>query len=344
MQALFQKRKRDFQKLHGKYLPYVFNDHFVLVLVFFLGYILYQYSQLLHHFPKNHFPVAIILIFLLLILLRVGSPASYLEEADSHFLLCKEKEVIAYLKKASLASFIRWSSLQTVFLLLLYPVFIKLGVTLSLFICLTLVLIVIKWFLQKKKVMALLEDGHLNWAKAISAEQERKQRILKFYSLFTNVKGISTRFKKRTYLNSILKLVPKKSTQLWSNLYLRAFLRSSDYLGLSLRLFLLSLLSLFFISNTYLSLILTGVFTYLLLFQLLSLYKHYDYHYLSLLYPTSGDLKKKNLLGFLRGLSALILLVELVISQSFFKALVLIGITLLLNFIYIPYKLKNIID
>ena len=100
MEELFKKRKQDFQKLHRKYLPYVLNDHFVLVLVFLLGYVLYQYSQLLRHFPENHWPIIICLIFLTFFLLQVGSVATYLEEADRQFLLAKENQLITYIDRA----------------------------------------------------------------------------------------------------------------------------------------------------------------------------------------------------------------------------------------------------
>lgn len=53
MKALFLKRRQDFQKQQNKYLRYVLNDHFVLVLMFLLGFAMVQYGQLLNHFPTN---------------------------------------------------------------------------------------------------------------------------------------------------------------------------------------------------------------------------------------------------------------------------------------------------
>src|SRR3712207_7091433 len=90
MKALFRKRRREFQHKHAKYLPYVFNDHFVLVLLFLLGFILFQYSQLLKHFPANPLPIQLGLLISVLFLLNLGSVATYLERADQHFLLTKE--------------------------------------------------------------------------------------------------------------------------------------------------------------------------------------------------------------------------------------------------------------
>ena len=50
---LFMERSKRFNARCAKYSRYVFNDHFILVLLFLLGFVLVQYSQLLKHFPKK---------------------------------------------------------------------------------------------------------------------------------------------------------------------------------------------------------------------------------------------------------------------------------------------------
>ena len=60
MTKLFQKRRSAFINQCLKYLRYVLNDHFVLVLVFFMGFLMFQYSSLLKNFPSNHFPIIVI--------------------------------------------------------------------------------------------------------------------------------------------------------------------------------------------------------------------------------------------------------------------------------------------
>ncbi|MDV5976342.1 UNVERIFIED_CONTAM: ABC transporter permease [Streptococcus canis] len=344
MKALFLKRRQDFHKQQSKYLRYVFNDHFVLVLMFLLGFALVQYSQLLRQFPSNHLPVQACLVVLVLLLLNVGSVATYLEEADQHFLLPKEEEVVTHIKQAERSAFILWAGLQTAILAFLYPIFNRLGFSLVTFSLCLLVLVAVKKILLSRKVGRFLREEGLDWEKAVAFENNRKQAILKFYSLFTSVKGISTKVKKRTYLNPLLKLVKEDAKNLWVTLYLKAFFRSSDYLGLFLRLLLLSSLSLLFITNAYLSVGLALVFNYLTLFQLLSLYHHYDYHYMTGLYPENNQGKKANLLAFLRGLSCLILVTNLLLCHSLEKALILVVVMGIVTLLYLPYKLKKIID
>lgn len=344
MKELFNKRKQDFQKLHRKYLPYVLNDHFVLVLVFLLGYVLYQYSQLLQDFPKDHWPIIICLFLLTCFLLQLGSVATYLEEADRQFLLAKEDQVISDIKQAGLRSFLSGTVIQSICLALLFPIFSKLGLSLALFVLMLMLLAGLKWLIQKRKVAALMADNGLNWDVSVDSEKRRKQQILKFYSLFVSVKGVSTSVKERAYLNPLLRVVEKKSGSHWLHLFARAFLRSSDYLGLFIRLIFLALLSLIFISNDYLSIALALIFDYLLLFQLLSLYNHFDYHYLSILYPDDIKQKKADLLKLLRIITLVLILIEIGFTGNFINALIMAGFFGAMAYLYLPYKLKNIID
>ncbi|MCY0531035.1 ABC transporter permease, partial [Klebsiella pneumoniae] len=130
--------------------------------------------------------------------------------------------------------------------------------------------------------------------------------------------------------------------------YLRAFLRSGDYLGLTIRLLLLAILSLFAIEESWLSIGLVLVFHYLLVFQLLGLYKHYDYQYITQLYPLEKDSKKIGLQNLLRVILYSLLVVELGFALLFSKenamVVVLLLVGIFLHEIYLPLKLKKLID
>ncbi|WP_261008053.1 ABC transporter permease [Streptococcus pneumoniae] len=56
--------------------------------------------------------------------------------------------------------------------------------------------------------------------------------MLRFFALFTQVKGISNSVKRRAYLDFILKAVQKVPGKIWQNLYLRSYLRNSDLFAL----------------------------------------------------------------------------------------------------------------
>ena len=115
---------------------------------------------------------------------------------------------------------------------------------------------------------------------------------------------------------------------------------------MSLRLLFLSLLSFILVKAGLVALALALLFDYLLLFQLLSLTKHYDYQYLTQLFPLGAGLKKANLKQVLRGiLYGLVLLqaiVLLIFAFSWQNLALLVGVALLLVELYLPYKLKKL--
>lgn len=344
MKALFQKRRHDFLGRCSKYLRYVLNDHFVLVLMVFLGFLSLQYRQLLIAFPENTWPITLIVLAISFLILFSGRMATYLEEADQIFLLTREKEVLEELVAASRRSFVLWSGLQVLVQLLFLPIYLKLGLAIWMVVVYILVLLVAKYFLAKRQQSSYQCQGVLDWSKAIRDEQKRKQSILRFFALFTTVKGISATVKPRRYLDGILRLLHSRQT--WFYLYLRAFLRAGDYLGLTLRLVFLALLSLIAIEEAWLSLGLVLVFHYLLLFQLLGLYKHYDYQYLTQLYPLDKKRKMKDFQHLLRVILYWILMVETVVALLFIQEKIMVAIlpivSIFLHEVYLPIKLKKI--
>lgn len=91
MKDLFLKRKQAFRKECLGYLRYVLNDHFVLFLLVLLGFLAYQYSQLLQHFPENHWPILLFVGITSVLLLLWGGIATYMEAPDKLFLLVGER-------------------------------------------------------------------------------------------------------------------------------------------------------------------------------------------------------------------------------------------------------------
>lgn len=344
MKKLFNKRRSLFLTQNSKYLRYVFNDHFVLVLMFLSGFLLYQYSQLLKDFPKTHWPIIVIVSIIILMLLAMGGIASYLEPADKQFLLIKEEAIKEIINSAKKRTYIFWLVIQTLFLVLISPILIKLGLSVFMITLLIFGLGIIKWLVITYKVKVFYNNQNLNWDAAINHEQERKQSILKFFSLFTNVKGISTSVKRRSFLDGILKLISKTPSRLWTNLFVRAFLRSSDYLGLTIRLVTLNILSVIFVNETYLALALACVFNYLLLFQLLALGHHFDYQYMNQLYPVRLNAKASQLKGFLRVLSYAVTVIDSILIRELKPVILLIVLMLIVTEYYIPYKIKKMID
>ncbi len=94
-----QRLSRHFKKM-SKYLRYILNDHFVLVCMFLLGGLGLYYSQLLKELPRDFVWGRPLILLGWLLLIQVGKLATLTEEPDKVFLLPKEKQFAAYLKRA----------------------------------------------------------------------------------------------------------------------------------------------------------------------------------------------------------------------------------------------------
>ena len=345
MKDLFLKRKQAFRKECVGYLRYVLNDHFVLFLLVLIGFLAYQYSQLLQDFPENHWPILLFLGIVSALLLAWGGIATYMEGPDKLFLLVSEEEVKSYLKGQSLRSLVFWTIVQTLFLLLFAPLFLAMGYGLPVFLVYVLLLGVVKYLLFRQKASKFCTETGLDWDYVIAQESKRKQVLLRFFALFTQVKGVSNSVKRRAYLDFILKTVQKVPGKIWQNLYLRSYLRNGDLFALSLRLLFLSLLAEIFIEQSWIATAVVVLFNYLMLFQLLALYRAFDYQYLTHLFPLEKGEKEKGLQEVIRGLTGFVLMVQLIVGlitlQEKLALLALLGAGLVLQILYLPYQVKR---
>lgn len=343
IREIFSQRRRQFQKECLKYLRYVLNDHFVLFLMFFGGFLMVQYSELLKNPPKNPYPFLIISLIISFALPFLGSLATFVDESDCHYLLVKEREVVAEVDRAYLSSLVFGSIYQTVALGLVAPLLFTLGLPLWALLVLAFVLVFLRLIFFRKKHNQLKLNTGLDWDLVIAGERKHRQRILSFFALFTQVKGLTTSVRRRAYFDAIL-AVFSKSRNVWLQLYVRAFLRSGDYLGLALRLLGLALAILCFLPEKMLAIPLALLLNYLLLFQLLGLNKTYDYQYLTKLFPLDNRQKIKGLKSFLRYLAYFVVVVELVLVFDLKAMFVLLLGQIFLVEVYLAYKLKKIVD
>ena len=348
MKDLFLKRKQAFRKECVGYLRYVLNDHFVLFLLVLIGFLAYQYSQLLQHFPENHWPILLFLGIVSVLLLAWGGIATYMEGPDKLFLLVSEEEVKSHLKGQTVRSLVFWLFVQTLFLLLFVPLFLAMGYGFPVFLIYVVLLGAGKYLLFRQKASKFYTETGLNWDYVIAQESKRKQVLLRFFALFTQVKGVSNSVKRRAYLDFILRTVQKVPSKIWQNLYLRSYLRNEDLFALSLRLFFLSLLALVFIEQAWIATAVVVLFNYLLLFQLLALYHAFDYQYLTQLFPLEKGEKEKGLKQIVLGVGSAVLLLELLVGAVVFQEkialLALVGASLFLQLFYLPYQLKRLVD
>ncbi len=338
MNEIFKKRRKLWYQQNIKYLRYVFNDHFVLFLMILLGALVVQYVNFLQVHHLTLWGKIILVVFVSLLSQVLGRLATFIEAPDKVFLLTKELEVRAYLIKCLIRSLILPAIVSGLLVLIAAPLLKFNPIFLILWF---LVLIGIKAGLLAYQIWRFQNSGLLDWSGLIDLEEARKTGTLRLFSLFTNVKGLKSHSHRRKYLDFLL----TKTKRTYEYLFTRSFLRSGDYLGLTIRLLILSILSMIFVKNGIVAIVIVVVFNYLLIFQLLSLQTAFDYQLLTRIYPLKKAAKTAGLRMIIFRVMMFVTIVELVLSlifvRPFFLTLVILLVNFLLTKFYVRFRLKN---
>lgn len=121
MRQLFKQRLVIHLKEMMKYLRLVFNDYFVLALLFMIGGLGYYYSNVLKTLHTGLWWAPIVAIAILLVSVQLGRFATLVEDPDYVFLFPKEAAFFAYLKRAFHYSLGLAIAVQVLFWVLLMP-------------------------------------------------------------------------------------------------------------------------------------------------------------------------------------------------------------------------------
>ncbi|WP_462408915.1 ABC transporter permease [Neobacillus sp. Marseille-QA0830] len=131
----------------------------------------------------------------------------------------------------------------------------------------------------------------LKWDLLIDHEQKRMASFYRLANLFTDVPHLKETVKRRKWLDFLLRGVEFSQENTYLYLYSRTFLRSSDYLGLFIRLTVIGTLAIYFISFGIGQIILLVLFLYLTGFQLQPLIHHHQNKLWVDLYPSADKTK-----------------------------------------------------
>lgn len=107
LKFLFKKRQSIYYKELLKYMQYIFNDHFSLILFFLIGAGGYAYSNYLESIAIGSIQPRLFIVILYFVLVVSGSIALLVEEADQIFLLPKEEEFYPIFKGMLTKSYIQ---------------------------------------------------------------------------------------------------------------------------------------------------------------------------------------------------------------------------------------------
>ncbi|MGY3777260.1 ABC transporter permease [Isobaculum melis] len=104
MSSIWKERAALHQKKMARYLKYVFNDHFMLVVVILLGAAILGYADWVKSLSESFSLGKWLAVVVLFMSLFIGKVATLIEPPDAVFLLPLEKQISPYLKKVILHS------------------------------------------------------------------------------------------------------------------------------------------------------------------------------------------------------------------------------------------------
>ncbi|CAI2592284.1 hypothetical protein AKUH4B114J_06540 [Apilactobacillus kunkeei] len=158
MNSLFNHRLQAHFTQMSKYLRYVFNDFFVIALMFIIGGIGYQYAMFIKHLQAGQWWEKLVLVVLLLVVIQLNNLVTFVKRADFVFWLPKEKEFFAFLRSG-----LRYSKsiaviVQIVAWFIMIPFIEKTMVTIN--IALTLMFLVILVVLKMMLLNFQMTDNY----------------------------------------------------------------------------------------------------------------------------------------------------------------------------------------
>lgn len=399
--VFWKKRERIHQKKLFKYLKYVFNDHFVIVLLFFAGAAGYGYSEYVKTIQPDALLPQLLVWLLLFGSLFIGKLATLLQPADIVFLLPLEIKLEEILKRMKWRSFVLPAVILSLLSAAVMPLLLALEVaSFSQWLVLAGTLLFLKdveldyqlisfkiWDEKRKKryklalyvsylaslflflfvlpwsgfTSALLVNGiakyyfkktqekkRWQWEKMIDGEKARLQRIYRFINLFTEIPALTDHPKRRKWADGLVNRIPSQKRQPYFYLFLRGFIRGTSYSGLFLRLVVIGIAVIWFSNRIEISILIGIVFLYLIGFQLIPLYYHFDDSLLLRLYPISSNQKMtamQKMMFLLLGSASIVFwlasIYQLGILISLYLLLIYFLFSSLFVWMYMPNRLKK---
>ncbi|BDR58510.1 ABC transporter permease [Xylocopilactobacillus apicola] len=393
MKSIFRKRFQENLVSNTKYLRYVFNDHFVLILLILVGYFAYLYSQNLNLILRfNPWLLKILIGLTFLVQLKSFNLVTLLKEPDQSFILPVISDLKLTFRFSTFYSLILPTitfglttialtpilhgldssfkivsglalTLSLIFLELARFAHFKLEIyskkeSLSAKLAFNGILIVVLGLILLFSVYWGLGISFIIWVgfclrpkskvlqvqMAIQSELRRQGRVRKFYSLFVDLPDQIVPVRRRKFLDF---LKSKKSFQ--ENLFLVTFLRSGTYLGLFIRLLLINSVVIFLLKGDLFSLVLSVVFLYLLMFQLIPIFKEANDRIWFKIFPVLPNrwMEKFQIFLLKIGIVYTVIIAGIMLVNNAMNALLFLGggiiFTILFVKFYLVRRLKKVV-
>jgi ABC-2 type transport system permease protein len=207
----------------------------------------------------------------------------------------------------------------------------------SIFILLLIVVVCIFYYfyfyVQTKKM-------GLKWDLLINQEEKRMASFYRLANMFTDVPKLRDTVKRRKWLDLFINRIAFSRDKTYQYLFSRAFLRSSDYLGLFTRLTVIGTLAIYFISFGIGQILLGILFLYLTGFQLLPLWNHHQNKLWVDLYPVEQKYKTGafySLLMTILAIQSVIFSLFILIKGDLFISLLSLGAGLVFSYVFVYF-------
>ncbi|MCH1626811.1 ABC transporter permease [Ferdinandcohnia quinoae] len=183
----------------------------------------------------------------------------------------------------------------------------------------------------------------IKWDYLIDLESRRMMAFYRLANLFTDVPKLKEQVKKRAWLNWSTSFIKYSKKNTYSYLYIRTFLRTSDYLGMFLRLTIIGGLFLYFADFKYGNAVIVVLFIYLTGYQLITLWRHHSLKIWIQLYPVRDSTKEKSFLQILFVLlviQSILFTFILIVANGLFIAFVALLIGILFSYVFVYFYVK----
>lgn len=364
IKSVFRKRSQLYYRQLGKYLKYVFNDHFVVALLILIGALGVTYSDYVETVSAQAVLPRVILTVILFSLLTFGTIRTLIEPADGIYLLPLEKELEPVMKRHLASAVVIYGTAASVVATLALPLLFSLDVVsqstsalwylmllslkladvnfqfrafkltqeldtrsrqlkniaillilaVGLFLSLTMGTVLAAGLFMFSLYLSLGKESQQvwNWEKMIDSEQKRVQSLYRLINLFVETPYGGHKVHRLKWMDGAVTLFDRgRSPQ--SYYINRVFFRQTTFSGLYLRLMLIGSVFMLFSPSTWLSLLVSLLFLYLIGFQLLPLKQVLDETIYFKLYPVKNTDKIRATQGLL---TRLLLIAGLVFALS----------------------------
>jgi ABC-2 type transport system permease protein len=184
----------------------------------------------------------------------------------------------------------------------------------------------------------------LKWDILINQEEKRMASFYRLANMFTDVPKLRDTVKRRKWLDLLINRIAFSKEKTYLYLFSRAFLRSSDYLGLFTRLTVIGALGIYFISFGLGQILLGILFLYLTGFQLLPLWNHHQNKLWVDLYPVEPKFKTAafySLLMTILVIQTVVFALFILIKGELFISVLTLLAGLVFSYLFVYFYAKN---